>query len=129
MTEEELQKLREIAKLDLKEDPYKKLSPVKRFMVSAGIEIGTYLVEAILIYDRYLVWCEAYKVVPISLSKFYQEFALYIPKTQKAAGTYYSLNPKGFDLSPQHLELVKQRLLGDKFKKKKTKKERKSKES
>lgn len=105
----EILALMEIAKNPIKEDEFKKLPPAKRFMCSEGIEAGNYAIPAMLVYDRYIRWADAYKIKPLSVVNFFKEFALYADKKSTSQGNYYMLNPKGFDLSPQYLELVRTR--------------------
>lgn len=128
--EQDLQKLMDIAKNPIKDDEFKKLPPARRFMMSDGIQAGDYPIPAMLIYDRYLKWADAYKIKPLDRVKFFKEFALYANKKITRTGNYYLLSPKGFDLSPQYVELVKTRSgITNVKEKSKTKKERKNKES
>lgn len=48
-----VEQLMEIAKKPLKEDEFKKLPPVRRFIVSDKVQDGDYPIPAVLIYDRY----------------------------------------------------------------------------
>lgn len=128
--EKELERLMEIAKNPIKDDEYKKLPPARRFMMSDGILAGDYPIPAMLIYDRYIKWCDAYKIKALDIVKFFKEFALYATKKLTRDGNFYLLSPKGFDLSPQYVELVRTRNWNKNAKeKKKVKKERKNKES
>lgn len=130
--EKELERLMEIAKNPIKEDQYKKLPPARRFMMSDDVQTGNYPIAAMLIYDRYMKWCDAYKIKPLDMVKFFREFALYATKKVTREGNFYLLSPKGFDLSPQYVELVRTRNWNKNAKQKektKVKKERKNKES
>lgn len=124
MDEDKLAKLRGIAKNPIKEDQFKKLPAIRRFMMSDGVEEGDYPVPAMLIYDRYFHWCEAFKLRPLSVQKFFKEFAMYADKKAGRSGLFYMLSPKGFDLSPQYLELVRTRKWNVSAKEKKAKEKR-----
>ncbi len=117
-TDPEILKLVEIAKNPLPEDETVKLPPVKRFMVSDGVELGTEKIRATLIYDRYVKWCAKVKIVELSSVEFFKELALYTTKKVTGKGTFYHLSPKGFNMTPEYLALVNQnRMSGGKKKK------------
>lgn len=98
----------ELAKKPIKDDELKKLPPVKRFVVSSGIEEGSEKIPAILIYDRYLNWAKAYKVKHLNKSMFFKELSLYFDKVRISKGFAYVMSPKGFNLTPEYYQLVNQ---------------------
>lgn len=91
------EELMEIAKLKIKDDELKDLSPVKRFIVSEGISKGNYAVQAAIIYLRYEKWCHIFIQPVLSESKFFKEFAQYFEKKRDPAGMMYVLDNEGFD--------------------------------
>ena len=103
------EQLMQIAKHPIKEDEYKKLPPVKRFIVSDKLEDGKEAIPAALIYDRYVKWCNIYKLKPLSIPQFFKEFAKHFNKVRLQKGNGYILSPKGFDLSPQGIAEVNER--------------------
>lgn len=125
--QDELSKLMDIAKNPIKEDEYKKLPPARRFMVSDNVEAGNYAVPAMLVYDRYYNWSLTFKLKPLSVVAFFKEFALYADKKLTSQGNFYMLNPKGFDLSPQYIELVRSRKWNSSASNQKAKAQKKSK--
>lgn len=121
---DKLLKLIAIAKNPLPEDELKrrfKEQPVKRFVVSDGLEDGDVLIQAFVIYHRYKKWAETYRVTPISNKAFFTEFSMYFPKKQQKNGIFYRLSPKGFNLSPEYVELIRKQINGTKKKKAKKK--------
>ena len=118
ISERSVQELMEIAKNPIKDDEFKKLPPAKRFVSSAGIIQGTDKVPAALIYDRYLNWCESYKLRPVSLRTFFQEFKLYFDKVKYGNGFAYIMSCKGFNMSPEHLAMINNRKRNSSGKKK-----------
>lgn len=105
-----VEQLMEIAKHPIKEDEFKKLPPVKRFLTSEKIENGKDVIPAAAIYDRYLKWASLYKVKPVNQIKFFKELALYFNKKRIANGNAYILSSKGFDLSPEGLILANEKM-------------------
>lgn len=104
--DKELLELMEIAKNPIKDDEFKKLPMVQRFMLSDDVQPGDYKIPASLIYDRYLQWAERFKVKPLNIVQFFKDLALYADKKSTSSGMFYLLSPKGFDLSPQYLAMV-----------------------
>ncbi len=98
-----LEELMEIAKLPLKDDETKNLPPVRRFIVSDGLQEGNDQIPAALIYDRYLNWSKINNLHPISMVHFFKELKLYYKKSKIQTGLVYFLSAKGFDLSPHKL--------------------------
>lgn len=108
VSEMSLQELMEIAKNPIKEDEFRKLTPVKRFVMADGVEVGDYKMPAALIYDRYVKWAEKYKVRPLNKVEFFKEFAKYFNKSRTSDGFVYMTSTKGFDLSPDYLAIIKE---------------------
>lgn len=92
------EQLMELAKLPVKE-PNKKLSQVKRFIISDGLKEGSDAIPASLIYSRYKEWCTINIQEPLSLVKFFKEFKLYYKKIIKDQLSHYLLSAHGFDFS------------------------------
>lgn len=103
----EILKLVEIARHELEVDEkVKGLPPVKRFMIGDGVEDGNVLIPAALVFDRYLKWVKLTREVPLSNIEFFKELAIYSKKKVTGKGSFYNLSPKGFNLTPEYLELV-----------------------
>jgi hypothetical protein len=101
------EQLMDLAKNPIKETRKTKFSPVKEFIVSAGITAGDYPIPGLIVYDRYRSWCKSYSITPITNYSFFLEFKLHFTRKVKVDGKYYLLNPEGFDLSPQHLSKLR----------------------
>lgn len=109
VTQMSLQELMEIAKNPIKEDEFRKLTPARRFILSDGVEAGDYKMPALLIYDRYVKWANAYKIKPVNKVEFFKEFAKYFKKSRTTEGFVYLMSPKGFDLSLEYLAIIKEK--------------------
>lgn len=102
----EILKLVEIAKHELPKDKATALPPVKRFMVTDGVESGNEWIPGILIYDRYVKWATVTNLPILTIVPFFQELVLYADKKYTNDGVFYKLSPKGFNLSPEYLKMV-----------------------
>lgn len=96
--------LMKIAKIPVKEDNNKDLPPAQRFIVSEAIKGGDYRVQTILVYHRYVLWCEKYNQVILSKPKFYREFEIYFKKFRAPDGNAwcYALDREGFAVTELH---------------------------
>ncbi len=113
-----------LAKKELPEDELKKKyakQPVKRFMISDKVDNGPELIPAFLVYERYLDWANDYKVEPLSKVVFFKEFATYVEKKQTGKGMFYKLSSRGFNLSPQYVEMIRKKYGAKTTKKRSTK--------
>lgn len=116
----------ELAKKPLK-TPIKKriikseLDEVRQFITEHDIQPhGTVLVPAVLIYDKYIKWCKLNNTKAKGVAQFFSKFKLYFNSAISQNMSHYHIHPKGFDLSIQNVEFVKNE------QKKKVKKRRKT---
>lgn len=82
-------------------------NPVKEFILGNKVEPGDYPVSALIIYDRYYNWCKANAIKPITERLFFMELKHHFPKKVTRYGIFYTVSPKGFDLSGDHLSKLK----------------------
>lgn len=93
----------------VKEDEFKKMPQVKRFILYSKLEQGTSHIPAVLIYDKYLSWTSAAKVSKLEEVQFFQEFKKYFQKVVKNDGVCYCLNSGPFDLSIENILQAKEK--------------------
>jgi len=86
---DDIQRLLEIAKADLKEGKIDNTEALQ-FAIAFNIKAGIHSYQSIKIYEEYVKWCG--KRTPQTKTKFMTDFGRIFPSKRTAKGKYYLLN-------------------------------------
>lgn len=113
MENDDLKKLMEIAARPLKKpltNKKEKVNTVLEFIHACGVRSSDKVeIPTSVVYNRYRKYCSSYNLKHSGLKDFVHTMESKYEKVTKKSGTFFKLNPEGFDLSAAGLQEAKER--------------------